>query len=72
MEMVKLKFLSLKELWKFRLVIDIRVFEMNPGKLTLICQCTDEQIKLAKTYYNAQVISDDLFGQYYCSETRDN
>lgn len=56
MKEVVLGFPDLKSLLAFKDKIDVRVFEINNLHLTLICDCTEEHIALAKTKYGGIVL----------------
>lgn len=50
---VTLQFPSLSNLKAFQLNINLLFFEINGTEKTLRCACTEEQIKLAKSKFNA-------------------
>jgi hypothetical protein len=52
---VTIRFTSLTNLWAFRLAIQANEFKMNLAELTIICECSKEQIKLAQNRYHGQI-----------------
>lgn len=57
MELVTLRFPTVKLLWGFRLEIEADVFEINLRDHTLTCHCSEQYIKLAVEKYGAKLIS---------------
>ena len=53
---VSIQFTSLTNLWAFRMAIDVNVFEMNVSKIMITCECSKEQIELAKSEYKGRVV----------------
>ena len=56
MKLIVLRFPSLDDLIKFRLVADPTIFDINPDKKTLFCICTDHQLELAEYVYEARLL----------------
>lgn len=54
---VSIRFTSLTKLWSFRMDIHVNVFEMNIAELTITCQCSEEDIKLAENKYGGKVVN---------------
>ena len=54
---VSIRFTSLTKLWAFRVAINVNVFEMNMSQLTITCQCSEEDIKLAENKYGGKVVN---------------
>ena len=52
---VSIRFSSLSNLWAFRIDIGVNEFAMNLAELTITCQCSKEEIELAKSRYNGNV-----------------
>lgn len=53
---VTLQFLTLISLKAFQTKINLIFFELSAKEKLLHCACTDEQIALAKTKFNAVVV----------------
>jgi hypothetical protein len=53
---VTLQFLSLNSLKALQMKINLIFFEVSAQDKLLHCACTDEQIALAKTKFNAVVV----------------
>ncbi len=56
METIILQFTTPQDLSKFRKVVKDRVIETNVKELTLTCQCTPEELAVARKYHEARVI----------------
>lgn len=56
MQLVALQFLSIQDLWRFRLEINAYIFEVNFRNKVIICDCTAEHIELAKNKYRASIV----------------
>jgi hypothetical protein len=59
-EQITLKFPSLLNLWAFKSAVNSICFELNPGNLTLICDCSKEHTELAIKKYNAIVVESKI------------
>jgi len=55
MKKVILKFTSAKQLWAFQKIMKATAFEINLKDYTIICDCDETEINLARDTYKAQV-----------------
>jgi len=53
---IALQFHTMRALWNFAQVIDCKTIEIHSREVKLICDCSNEEIQLALTKYEARIL----------------
>lgn len=56
MRKVTLLFQDERDLKRFHSILDCDYIEMNVRKLTIVCECTDEELDIAINAFNATLV----------------